>query len=200
MDYKGDNFSERSEQLETTNYITLEKLRASTRNQKILFNRSSDCSDLTKLQMGNFLGVKVKVPVDNEVADGAAQIVGWGNTVQKAGDIDELNKAYATSSSVGNLNVFPPGTRIERTMDHSTEKALLKMGLGVIIFIQAILLFITCVGWSVAYKNAKRDFRRVKQLEYELQEARRVPHIANTVFHHDPTIDNTRRPRLWVPE
>jgi hypothetical protein len=146
--------------------------------------------------MGNFLGVKVKVPVDNEVADGAAQIVGWGNTVQKAGDIDELNKANATSSSVGNLNVFPPGTRIEGTMNHSTEKALLKMGLGVIIFIQAILLFITCVGWSIAYKNAKQELRRVKQLEYELQEARRVPQIASTVFHHDPTIDHNRRPRV----
>jgi hypothetical protein len=145
--------------------------------------------------MGNFLGVKVKVPVDNEVADGAAQIVGWGNTVQKAGDIDELNKANATSSSVGNLNVFPPGTRVEGALDHNTEKALLKMGLGVIIFIQAILLFITCVGWSIAYKNAKQELRRVKQLEYELQEARRVPHISNTVFQHDPSIENNRRSR-----
>ena len=44
--------------------------------------------------MGNFMGVRNQVPVENKVSDGSAQMVGWGNTVQKGGDIEELNQGW----------------------------------------------------------------------------------------------------------
>lgn len=52
------------------------------------------------------LCVRNQVPVENKVSDGGAQIVGWGNSVTKLGDIEKLNKANATSSAVGNLKLY----------------------------------------------------------------------------------------------
>lgn len=87
------------------------------------------------------------------------------------------------------------GSEGDGVWQHNTEKTILKLSMGAFILLQAIFLIITSIGWLIAYKNAKRELRRVKQIEFDLQEARRVPQIANHIFQNDPSVDNSHRSR-----
>jgi hypothetical protein len=126
------------------------------------------------------------MPIDNDVND-SNQVSGFSiaNRITKGGEED--NKSNSKSSA----RVIVNTAEDKEEWQHNTEKLIIKLAMGGVIFLQTILLCYAIFGWIRAYKRAKQALKQLHAAQNGLLNAQNIPPAGM----RGPVRENPRRSR-----